>query len=182
MYILEPSGNRSIKESSRKPFNISISRFKHFLTTRCIWTPWIFAFSGFSAVSDLDNHLRDPLRSWGSLIGFFYISDIFRGGSEVVSEFFSINSARAGVCFSPSDILGGLRSFRRVWYPWGSPLLVSFLGLRPSNLLFGGASSGILIVPKFPLILRVFQSSRKYCFAIVSNVPGSFFLTSVVLV
>ena len=37
-----------------------------FIFTRCISTPWIFYFSGFSAVSDMDNHSRDPLRSWGS--------------------------------------------------------------------------------------------------------------------
>ena len=29
-----------------------------------------------------------------------------------------------------------------------------------------------MIIPKFSLILRVFQSSRKFCFAIASNVPG----------
>ena len=127
MYILEPSGNRSIKESSRKPFNISISRFKHFLTTRCIWTPWIFAFSGFSAVSDLDNHLRDPLRSWGSLIGFF-IFPTFLEEAPKWSANFSQSIPRelafvfphptySGVyaLFGGSDILGGLHFWSRFW-------------------------------------------------------------------
>ena len=36
--------------------------------TRCFSTPWIFSFTGFSAVSYLDNRLRDPLRSEGLFI------------------------------------------------------------------------------------------------------------------
>ena len=37
-----------------------------YIFTRFNSTPWIFACSGFSAVSGLDDRLRDPLRSWGS--------------------------------------------------------------------------------------------------------------------
>ena len=66
-----------------------------------------------------------------------------------------------------------LHSCRRLWYPWWSPLLVLSSIIQPSDRSFGGASSGLLIVPKFSLILRVFWSYRKDCFAIATNVPGS---------
>ena len=36
-----------------------------FSSTRFISTPWIFDFYGFSAVSDLESYLKDPLCSWG---------------------------------------------------------------------------------------------------------------------
>ena len=49
----------------------------HYFFTRCISTTWIFASAGFSAVSDPDIHLRDPLRYWGF---FFPISPTFSGG------------------------------------------------------------------------------------------------------
>ena len=57
----------------------------------------------------------------------------------------------------------------------GNLLLVSSSVLRPSDRSFGGASSGLLIVPKFSLILRVFRSSQKDCFVISSDTPGSLF-------
>ena len=50
-------------------------------------TPFIFACTGFSAVSYLYNILRSPIRSWGS----FFVSNIFRGGSMVVGDFFLID-------------------------------------------------------------------------------------------
>ena len=65
---------------------------------------------------------------------------------------------------------------------WVYLVLVLSLGLRPSDRSFGSASSGLLIVPKFSLIIMDFRSYRKDCFEIANNVPGSFFLTSVVLV
>ena len=42
--------------------------------TRCISTPWIFAFYGFSAVSNMDNHLKDPLRYWESFNFSIYMT------------------------------------------------------------------------------------------------------------
>ena len=46
-------------------------------------TPWIFACSGFSAVSSMYSLLRDLLRYWG-----LFFSDVFVGGSEVVGKCF----------------------------------------------------------------------------------------------
>ena len=74
----------------------------------------------------------------------------------------------------PSDIIGVLRSCHWVWSYQGSPLMLLLSSLRPFNWSFGSASLG-LFIPKFSLTLRVFRSSRKDCFAIVSDVLGSFF-------
>ena len=58
-----------------------------FFFTRCISAPFIYACTGFSAMSDLDNRLRDPLCSLGSL--YFSMSPTFlEGGSEMVSKSF----------------------------------------------------------------------------------------------
>ena len=80
-----------------------------------------------------------------------------------------------------------------IWHTWwyallllgliflGVSNLLSSMGLWPSDWSFGGASHGLLI-PRFSLILGVFQSSQQDCFAIARNVPGSSFLTSIVFV
>ena len=46
--------------------------------TSCISTPWIFACNVFSALYDLENRLRDPLRSWG-LFSFMTSSTFSEG-------------------------------------------------------------------------------------------------------
>ena len=72
--------------------------------TRCISKPWNFAFSGFSDVSDLDIHLRDPLLR---VLTRLNVSNVIGGSSEVVrdssADFLSlIIPARAAEVFFPS--------------------------------------------------------------------------------
>ena len=83
-----------------------------FSFTRFISTPWIFSFSGFSAISLSRKSLEG---SAPILRVFFYfdVSDFFRRGSEVVSEF-SQSLLRKLDLFVPSYILGGIRSCLRV--------------------------------------------------------------------
>ena len=78
-----------------------------------------------------------------------------------------------------------------IQHTWWSPILLlgiiflgvyalpSLLGLRPSNRLFGGTYRGLLM-PRFFLIIRVFRSSWQDFFSIAIDVPGSWFLPSVV--
>ena len=75
--------------------------------TRYILTPWLFACAGFSAISDLENFLRYPLRSWGKLYFrfFWYFWRGFRSGQKKIP----IDPAGAGF-FVPSDLCRNLRS------------------------------------------------------------------------
>ena len=89
---------------------------------------------------------------------FFDVSDIFGGGFEVVSEF-----------YQPLHTRWRLFSLK---YLGGSPTLPPVL--RVSYRSSGGAYFWrIFIVPQFSLILGVFQSSWKDCFATAIDVPGS---------
>ena len=130
-----------------------------FIFTRCISTPWMFAFSGFSAVSDLDIHLRDPILR---VILRINVSNVTGGGSEGVrdylADFLSLAiSAQSDEVFFPPDIIGGLRYCRR------------------GDLLFRSCMMGffgILLVPKrFPVFLGI-RNSLRDCSAHASNVLG----------
>ena len=125
--------------------------------TRCIWTPWMFALSGFPVMSDMEFFSRDPLWSWGSFSLWMFLT-FSEESPKWPANFFN--------CFRVSWHLCSVQSL------WGYPLLPPSLQVsyRPTG---GGSFWGIPIVPKFSLILGVFQSSRKNCFVIASNVPGS---------
>ena len=70
-----------------------------------------------------------------------------------------------------------------VQYPQGCLLLLP--GLRPSYCSSVGASFGLLIVTKFPILFGVLLSSQKDCSATERNVTGSllpaFYFTSLVM-
>ena len=134
----------------------------------CISTPWIFPFIFLSAVSDLDNHSKDPLQSWG----YF---------SPLISLMFSEEAPKWSANFLDIHEWAGL--ICPIWHTWGCFILslglillgisalLSSSGLRPFNHLFGGASFGFFI-PKIP-DLSGLQNSRRYCFALLSRAPGS---------
>ena len=61
-----------------------------FIFKRCIPTPWIFACTGFSAVSDLNRLLRASLCSWGSFT--CSVSPAFLEGVPKLLVNFSHNS------------------------------------------------------------------------------------------
>ena len=103
----------------------------------CISPPWIFAFAGFSAVSDLDSHLRGPLRSWGSF-------------SCLMSPTFSEGA--------PKWLENFLHRFRAIWRLCYVLSLRGYLILPPVLRLSCRSSGGasfwdLLIVPMFSLIL-----------------------------
>ena len=75
-------------------------------------TPWIFACTGLSAVSDLDISLRALLPSLGSFS--FSMSLVFSEGVTKWSAFFSIIPVQSGLSV-PSDLLGDLLSCRQVF-------------------------------------------------------------------
>ena len=87
-----------------------------FIFTGSIPKPWMFAFSIFSAVSDIDICLKSQLHSWGSVS--FSMSPTFWFGVLKLSEIFS-------GCSHASWLVCPIR------YPWGSPILSS--GLWPSD-------------------------------------------------
>ena len=102
-----------------------------FICTRCISTPWIFAFSGFSAMSNLDNQSRYPLRYRGSF-------------SPLMSPTFSEGAPKWSTNF--------LRCFRTSWHiccvqhnRCSLLLSMSLLSARSSV----GGLFGLSIVPKF---------------------------------
>ena len=107
-------------------------------------TPWIFACTVCSAVSDLDIFLRGSALFLRFLF-FPNIYDIFGGGSEVVREFSN--------CSRSSWLVCTVRS------PWESLLLLT--GHGPSDRSSSGASFGLLIIPKFPIFLGIIQGSWK---------------------
>ena len=112
--------------------------------TNCISTPWIFACSGFSSVSDLDNFLGCLLRYWGSLQ--YFCQKFSGGGSKVIRDFswlrFQLFTKRVSgdigelvgcLCtiwlrLSLLISLGGIRSC--LWITWLSHtrLVVFYLG------------------------------------------------------
>ena len=101
----------------------------------------------------------------------FDVSDVFRGGSEVVRTFSyrsRVSSQESHSTYSGSPILLLGHIFL------GISALSSSPGLQLSNLLFGGNSCKLL-TPKFSLILGVFQSHWTDCFYITINVPRSLF-------
>ena len=81
-----------------------------FIFTRCISKPWIFTFSGFSAVYNLDIHFKDPLLMVLLRLNF---SNVIGGGSGVFrdscSDFLSLEiPARAADVLYSTNIIGGL--------------------------------------------------------------------------
>ena len=84
-----------------------------FCFKRCISPPWVFSCAGFSCVSDLDNLLRVPLRSWGSF-GFSTSSMFLEGVPKFLAFFFPIVPARASLLVL-SGLLGDLCYFLRVF-------------------------------------------------------------------
>ena len=110
----------------------------------CNPTPWISAFSGFSAVSDMHSLSRATLHSRGSF-QLLNVSDVFRGGSEMVwwnlrwfpyeMDFlihqYLIRSLRS--CFRGFWVL-------KPWCPCGGLVVFSsliYLGQRGSKILIG---------------------------------------------
>ena len=108
-----------------------------FFFTSCISTPWIFSFTGFSAMSDMDIYPRDPLQSWG----FFYIlmSPTFLEESpKWAANLLNIFCASWHLCSVQS-----LQGYP-LWFP----------GFQVNYRSSGGASFwGLSIVPKLSLIL-----------------------------
>ena len=86
-------------------------------------TPWIFSCAGFSAVSDLDIHLRVMFRSWGPFDFSVFLA--FSEGVLKLSENISVVPTRAGLSVL-SDLLGGLRSCHWV-FNCLTPCLAAFL-------------------------------------------------------
>ena len=124
-----------------------------FSFTRCISPPWIFAFAGFSIVTQgICSDLEGPFLFW--CLRRFWRG--LRSGQRI----FSIASARAGVSV-PSDIFRYLHPCCRVF---------ECLTARLEVLLFGG-SWWYQCSPWFSGDL---QSSRKDCFALV-RVSQKFF-------
>ena len=79
-----------VGEAAFPPIKIYTRLIEQLEFSRCFFfdkvhspTPWIFYFSGLSAVSDLDIISRVTIRSWGSF-WLFNVSDIFVGGFEMV--------------------------------------------------------------------------------------------------
>ena len=64
-------GSRGVSSSCLSPAKTYTVGFCPLLLifTRYISTPWRFAFTGFSAISYMDIHLRTMIRSWGSFWG-----------------------------------------------------------------------------------------------------------------
>ena len=75
-----------------------------FCFKRCISPPWVFSCAGFSCVSDLDNLLRVPLRSWGSF--GFSTSSMFLEGVPKFLAFFFQSFPRELACLSCPVSLG----------------------------------------------------------------------------
>ena len=139
-----------------------------FSFTRCISTPWIFSFAVFSSVSDLNNHSRDPLRSWGSFSllmfpTFFEETPKWSVNFLIFPAWYVFSPIRHNQGY-PLLLLGLILS--------GISVLLLLSGIWPPDWLFGGASRGLLI-PRFSLILRVFRISRKDYFMIVKQRPGN---------
>ena len=78
---------------------------------------------------------------------FFYVSDVFRGGSEDVGEYFQSFPCNLDCLSCPISL--------RI------SALIYFSGLRSSNHLSGGAYFRLLVFPKFPVFLGGFRSSWK---------------------
>ena len=79
------------------------------------------------------SNLEGPLENFLCLRCFWRR---LRSGQKI----FSIASAQAGACFSPSDILGSLRSYRRVWYT---------LGISGSGVVIGSSTVRPLVWQRF---------------------------------
>ena len=128
-----------------------------FSFTRCISTPWIFAFAVFSAVSDLDTRLRNSLQSWESfslLMSQTFSEEVWKWSSNFLNRF------RVSC------------SFCSVQYLWGYLLLLPCLCVSHHSSS-GPYLWGILTVPKFSLILGVFKFLGRTASRLRSNVPGS---------
>ena len=137
-----------------------------FIFTRCIPPPWIFYFAGFSAMSDLENHSREPLKYWGS----FYILM-----SLTSSEDYPKWSSIFLNCFHASCRLCSVQYLR------GYPILPP--GLRVSYRSSGGASLwGLSIVPCSPWFSGDLRRSWRECFAILSVYREVFFQPSLLVV
>ena len=120
-------------------------------------TPWIFAFTGFSDMSNMDIYSRDPLRFWGSFS--LWMSPTFSEESPKWSANF-LNYFRA------SWRLCSVRSIR------GSPLLLK--GLRMYYRSADSASFwGLLVVPMFYLVLGGSTKFSEGLFWSGECVPGS---------
>ena len=113
-----------------------------FFTTR-ISTHWMFAFAAFSALSNLEIHLMDPLLR---VLFWINVSNVIVGGSKVVREspagFLSLEiSAQAAEVFFPTGFLDGLRSCLRFYLFLCSCLLGFFrILLVPKGSLFSWGS------------------------------------------
>ena len=107
-------------------------------------------------MSDMDIYLMDPLRSWESFSLWM---------SLTVSE------------QSPTWSANFLKRYRSSWRLcsvqslWGYPLFQLVLQVY-YRLSVDVSLWGLSIVPKVSLILGVFRSSRKDCFAIAIGVLG----------
>ena len=123
-----------------------------FIFARYSPTPWIFAFSGFLSMFNMDSLLRDPLRSWG-YFWWLNVSGVFREVSKMV--WWTCNHFRASWIAWSAYLFGGIFSCRRVSVFLLSRLVMFFL------------------VPYFPVLSGGIWSSRKNWFAAASNILGS---------
>ena len=104
---------------------------------RCISTPRIFDFFGFSSMSNLDIYSRDPLQSWGSFSPWMF-STFLEESPKWAANLLNIFCASWHLCSVQS-----LQGYP-LWFP----------GFQVNYRSSGGASFwGLSIVPKLSLIL-----------------------------
>ena len=114
-------------------------------------TPWMFYFSGLSAMPDLRSLSIVPLRSWGSF--WLFDSVVFIGGFNVVGDVDFDFHAR---------------------YTWGSVLFNSVFHLLFPGLLYPStAMSCGSIVSFFPFV-KGLQSYWRGYFVIAKQYPGKY--------
>ena len=132
-----------------------------FCFTRCISTPCIFAWAVLSDVSNLDNHLRDPIRSWGSFS--FSMSPTFLKGvlkwSGTIQQVSLTGNIRANCWDFPSA-----QSL------WRAPILSPGFYFTP--ILYGGFLQGFTCPKMFPVFSGI-RNSRRDCSSTASIVLGS---------
>ena len=104
-------------------------------------------------MSEIENHSRDPLQSWGSF-------------SLGTSPTFSEESPKWSAIFL--NRFHAIRRLCSILHNRCSPLLS--MGLISTRSSVGGIFR-ISIVPRFSLLLGVFLGSQKDCFTIASVIP-----------
>ena len=114
-------------------------------------TPWMFSFVGFSAIFNLDIHLRDPLRSWRFPFSLS-MSPKFLEGVPKLSENFQLFSHELDDMSHPISL--------------GISNIVSGSYIYP--IIFR-QSHGYLSCPKRFAVFSGLQNSLRYCWGNLIN-------------